>query len=177
VNAPIASFEFEVVPETRLRASLRSITLVAAGRLLAAIVGRPQKTSSAVPPQRFSQRRRPATAMEISSFKSRCSTYYKAISRFDRWSLSEISEMANFANNPNKSVLRREKSVQDMGSNIKQHGVLACRQKYTMEPRFCVAKSAFCRIDSISCAPMQRATQMHRLEESEHPSPLSGSLN
>jgi hypothetical protein len=59
--------------------SCLAITLVAVGRLLAAIVGSPQKTSSAVAPQRFSQRRRAATAVDISFSKSHCLTTYKAV--------------------------------------------------------------------------------------------------
>jgi hypothetical protein len=58
-----------------------AITLVAARRLLAAIVGSPQKPSSAVAPQRFSQRRRAATAVDISFSKSHCLTNYKAMSQ------------------------------------------------------------------------------------------------
>jgi len=53
--------------------SCSAITLVAAGRLLAAIVGSPQKTSSAVAPQRFSQRlgaTAAAAAVEIFPSKS-----------------------------------------------------------------------------------------------------------
>jgi len=53
-------------------------SLVAAGRLLAVIVGSQQKTSSALTPQRFSQERRTATAVEIYPSKSHCLTNYKA---------------------------------------------------------------------------------------------------
>ena len=63
-----------------------AITLVAAGRLLAAIVGSPQKPSSAVAPQRFSQPCRAATVVEISFSKSHCLTNYKAITLIDPFS-------------------------------------------------------------------------------------------
>jgi len=44
-------------------------------------------------------------------------------------------------------------------------------------PRVCFAGSAFCRIDSTSCASMPRATQMHKLiRVSIFSSPLSDSL-
>jgi len=41
--------------------------------------------------------------------------------------------------------------------------VLACRQKYSMEPMLCFAEDAFSHIDSTGCASTARATQMHQL--------------